>query len=176
MGAVLSEKGYERQARRARRGVEQQYSIRGTNATRQLTGSSTRRNDTYFYSLLKSLDLLKDIVEFAVQALQVGPHRADKASQEGRKEKSGKDILVGPADERQKAPFNESGQGASVDGAHECVVRFAYNTVKMGVMWFLSTAASDEMNEEARRIALGMGMVTLDKGMSSKDASGGGRR
>ena len=83
-----------------------------------------------------------------MQALQVGPYGAGEASQEGGKENGGKDILVRPADERQKTPFNKSGQGASVDGArNECVVRFAYSTVKMGVTWCFSTAASDDMNE-----------------------------
>jgi hypothetical protein len=83
-----------------------------------------------------------------VQALQVGPHRTGKASQEGRKENDGEGILIRPADEHQKTPFNKSGQGASVDGArNECVVRFAYSTVKMGVMWCFSTEASDDMNE-----------------------------
>ena len=152
MRALLSEKRYECQAEQARgciqRVVEQQYSIRGTNATRQPTGSSTRRNAAYIYSLLKCLDLPKDVVKFAVQELQVSPHRIGKASQEGRKEDNGNDVLVRPAYELQKTPFNKSGQGASVDGARNaCVVRFTYNTVKMGVMCCLSTAASDDMNE-----------------------------
>jgi len=103
--------------------------------------------DIYLYSLLKDLDLPKDIVELAVQALQVGPHKAGKESREGCKEYSGKNILVRPAHDLQKTPFNQSGQGASVDGArNECVVRFAYNTMKTDVMWCLSTAASDDMN------------------------------
>jgi len=76
---------------------------------RQPTDSSTRRNDTYFYSLLKNLDLPKDVIELAVQAFQVGPHRADKASQEARKENSGNDILGRPAYEGQKARFDNSG-------------------------------------------------------------------
>jgi len=80
-----------------------------------------------------------------VQALLVSPRRVGK---EGRKEDSGKDILVRPAYELQKTPFNKSGQGASVDGVHnECETRFAYNTVKMGMTWCLSTAASKDMNE-----------------------------
>lgn len=83
-----------------------------------------------------------------MQALLVSPYRVGKASQEGRKEDSGKDIFVRPAYELQKAPFNNSGQVASVDGArNECVVQFAYNTVIMGVMWCLSTVASDDINE-----------------------------
>jgi len=80
---------------------------------------------------LKILDLPGDVVELAVQALLVSPRRVGK---EGRKEDSGKDILVGPAYELQKTPFNKSGQGASVDGVHnKCVVRFPYNTMKMGM-------------------------------------------
>src|SRR5437879_6098560 len=91
--ALLSEKKHECSARGARgciqREVGQQRSIRETDGTRQPTGSSTRRNDTYLYSLLKSLNPPKDIVELALQALQVGPHGAGEASQEGRKEDSG---------------------------------------------------------------------------------------
>jgi len=50
----------------------------------------------------------------------------------------------------------------------KCVVRFAYNTVKTGVAWSLPTTASDDMNETARRIPLGMRMVTLGRSVRSK--------
>jgi hypothetical protein len=80
-----------------------------------------RRNDTYRHGLLKSLDLHEDVVELAVQALLVSPYRVGKAPQEGRKEDSGKNIFVRPAYELQKAQFNNSGEGMSVDGArNEC--------------------------------------------------------
>ena len=137
-----------------------------------------RGNNTYIYNLLKNLDLPKHVVELAVQALQVSPHRVDKASQKGRQEDSGKDILVRPAYELQKTPFNKSGQGMSVNGAHNGVVRLAYNMVKMDVMWRLSTAASDDMNKGERRIALGMGMVMLGygAGVRFKGSPEGGRQ
>lgn len=96
---------------------------------------------------MKSLNPPKDVVELALQALHVGPHEAGKASQEKRKEESANDILIRPAHERQKTPFNKSGQGRQSMVRATSVVRFAYSTVKTGVMWCLSTTASDDTND-----------------------------